>query len=88
MADPCLSSLALKHFNYDEEIPFEELIENWSQMKNRLVAFNYEGFKIQVSLNLCAHFSTGRCPLDPVGGMCLQTPATVLTLLLNPYGRP
>ena len=44
MLGPRLSSLALMHFNYDVEIPFEERIETWSQLKNRLVAFDYEAW--------------------------------------------
>ena len=42
MTDSRLSSLALMHFNYDVDIPFEELIYKWSQMKNRLIAFDSE----------------------------------------------
>jgi len=37
MTDPRLSSLALMHLQYDEEIPFKELIKKWSQVKSRLI---------------------------------------------------
>ena len=37
MTDTRLSSLALMHLQYDEEIPFKELIKKWSQVKSRLI---------------------------------------------------
>lgn len=37
MGDERLTSLALMHFNYNIEIPFDELIIKWSQQKNRLI---------------------------------------------------
>ena len=40
MTDEQLSSLALMHFNYDLEIPYEELIMKWSQFKDRLITLD------------------------------------------------
>ena len=37
LTDTRLSSLDLMHLQYDEEIPFKELIKKWSQVKSRLI---------------------------------------------------
>ena len=37
MTDERLSALALMHFNYELEIPYEKLIIKWSQLKDRLI---------------------------------------------------
>ena len=42
MKDDGLSSLALMHFNYDLEIPYEQLIKKWSQLKDRLMTLDIE----------------------------------------------
>jgi len=38
MSDERLSALALMHFNYDLELPYEHLIMKWSQLKQRLIS--------------------------------------------------
>ena len=38
MTDNCLSSLALMHFNYEVDIPYELLMQKWSSSKNRLIS--------------------------------------------------
>ena len=40
MSDERLSALALMHFNYDVEVPYELLLEKWSGLKNRLMRLN------------------------------------------------
>ena len=40
MTDSRLSALALMHFNYEIEIPYEELIKKWSQFKTRLITLD------------------------------------------------
>ena len=40
MTDTRLSALALMHFNYDLEIPYEDLIKKWSQFKSRLITLD------------------------------------------------
>ena len=37
MTDERLSALALMHFNYELEIPYEKLIIKWSQLKVRWI---------------------------------------------------
>ena len=42
MKDDQLSSLALMHFNYGLDIPYEQLIKKWSQLKDRLMTLDIE----------------------------------------------
>ena len=40
MSDERLSALALMHFNFDLELPYERLIMKWSQLKQRLISLD------------------------------------------------
>ena len=40
MTDSRLSALALMHFDYEIEIPYEELIKKWSQFKTWLITLD------------------------------------------------
>ena len=44
MKDDQVSSLALMHFNYGLDIPYEQLIKKWSQLilKDRLMTLDIE----------------------------------------------
>ena len=40
MSDEGLSAIALMHFNFDLELPYEHLIMKWSQLKQRLISLD------------------------------------------------